>query len=157
MIRSMTPTDTQSMVQLAVDAEMFPPEAGSFLEAQAAGWFEQGQKPGTWVVDERDGAVVGVAFFEPRDATDRVWYLTMIAVSPRVQGQGVGRGLLQHVEEVLRASEQRLLLVETSGTAQYDGTRHFYGQCGYGEVARVPHYFEDGDDMVLFLKDLRDR
>ena len=79
----------------------------------------------------------------------------MIVVSPALQGTGRGRGLLGHVEATLRDQDQRLLLIETSGTAQYDGTRKFYARAGYQEVARVPAYFEDGDDLVLFLKDLR--
>ena len=155
MIRFMKPQDVDAMVKLAIEARMFPAEAADFLSGTARAWFEGGQEPSRWVVDEEDGAVVAVAFFEPRDATDRVWYLTMIVVSPALQGTGHGRRLLEHVEQTLREADQRLLLIETSGTEQYTATRRFYERGGYREVARVPDYFEDGDDMVLFLKDLR--
>lgn len=156
MIRPMSPDDIPMMVRLAIDAQMFPEEASGFLTEAAQSWFDQGQQPARWLVDDDDGRVVGVAFFEPRDATDRVWYLTMIVVSPDLQGTGRGRALLAHVEQALRDAGQRLLLIETSGTGQYDSTRAFYARGGYREVARVPDYFEAGDDMVLFWKRLMD-
>jgi ribosomal protein S18 acetylase RimI-like enzyme len=151
--RRMEPRDVPHMVRLAIDAGMFPAEASPFLEGAAQTWFDGG--PGQWIVDELDGAVVGVAFYEPRPATDRVWALTMIVVDPKLQGGGRGAALLRHVERVLRADEQRLLVIETSGTPMYDRTRRFYAKLGYDAVARVPDYFTDGDDMVLFAKDLR--
>jgi hypothetical protein len=47
------------------------------------------------------------------------------------------------------------LVIETSSTPRYDKTRRFYERSGYRQVAVVPDYFEDGDHMVLFHKDLR--
>ena len=149
----MVPSDTQQMIRLAIEAGLFPEDASAFLETAAKSWFEGG--PGEWIVDDLDNVIVGVAFYEPRPATDRVWALTMIAVAPNRQGHGHGAALIQWVESRLREDGQRLLVVETSGTAQYDGTRRFYAKQRYTEVARVPNYFTDGDDMVLFSKDLR--
>lgn len=61
---------------------------------------------------------------------------------------------MRHLEDDLRGRGQRLLLVETSGTAQYARTREFYGRCGYAQEARVRDYWTDGDDLVLFWKRL---
>jgi ribosomal protein S18 acetylase RimI-like enzyme len=74
----------------------------------------------------------------------------MIAVRPDLQGGGRGAALMRHVEQDLREQGQRLVVVRTSGTPQYDRTRAFYRQLGYGEVACVPDYWTDGDDLVLF-------
>ncbi|MEL7370283.1 MAG: GNAT family N-acetyltransferase [Myxococcota bacterium] len=155
MIRAMELSDIEAMVRLAIEADMFPEEASDFLRSNAQRWFDEDRQPGRWVVVARDQQVDAVAFYEPRDATDRVWYLTMIVVSPSLQGTGVGRRLLNHVEHALREADQRLLLIETSGTPAYESSRAFYARGGYREVARVPDYFADGDDMVLFHKDLR--
>lgn len=76
----------------------------------------------------------------------------MIGVQRERQGQGRGTTLLRDVENTLRASGQRLLLVETSGVPEFALTRHFYIKCGYVEEARVRDYFGVGDDMVLFRK-----
>lgn len=155
VIRPMRPTDVPAVVALSIDTGMFAEEAAAFIRAAAEDTLAK-RRPGSWVVDERDDRVHGVAFIEPREATDRVWAVTMLAVAPAVQGTGLGRRLLDHVEAHLRSTAQRLLVIETSGTARYDGTRSFYARCGYLEVARVPPYYTDGDDMVLFLKDLRE-
>ena len=143
------------MVCLATETAMFPEEASDFLRGSAQRWFDDDKPSGRWIVDEREKGGGAVAFYEPRDATDRVWYLTMIAVSPSLQTTGVGRSLLMCIERGLQKSGQRLLLIETSGTPEYASTRNFYARGGYREIARVPDYFADDDDMVLFYKDLR--
>jgi ribosomal protein S18 acetylase RimI-like enzyme len=93
---------------------------------------------------------VGVAYWHPVDAADRVVDLTMIAVDPMCQGRGVGRALMRHAEDRARSAGQRLMVVLTSATDQYAGTRRFYAALGYEEEARVRDYWADGDDMVLF-------
>lgn len=154
-MRPLRPTDSERVIEIAITSGLFPAEAASFLAEQMAGWFASGCEPGRWIVDEVDGRVVSVAFYEPRPATDRVWALTMIAVDPREQGTGRGGALLRWVEDDLRGKDQRILVIETSSTPPFDSTRRFYGSRGYEAVATVPSYFEDGDDMVLFYKDLR--
>ena len=89
-----------------------------------------------------------------RPAADRTWYLLLIAVRPACQGQGRGAALLGHVESALRASGQRLLLVETSGLPSYARTRAFYVKCGYAEEACVRDFYKAGEDMVVFRKAL---
>jgi hypothetical protein len=32
--------------------------------------------------------------------------------------------------------------------------RAFYEQCGYKPAVKVPDYYEDGDAMVLYMKDV---
>jgi ribosomal protein S18 acetylase RimI-like enzyme len=81
----------------------------------------------------------------------------MIAVHPEVQGRGTGRALMRHAEADLSAREGRLLAVRTSGTEQYAGTRAFYDRCGYDRVARVPDWWTDGEDLVLYTKRLAPR
>lgn len=154
-MRPLRQTDAERVIAIATGSGLFPSEAASFLAEQMAGWFASGCEPGRWIVDEAGDRVVGVAFYEPRPATDRVWALTMIAVDPRAQGTGRGEALLRFVEDDLRRKDQRLLVIETSSTAAFDSTRRFYARRGYDAVATVPSYFEDGDDMVLFYKDLR--
>ena len=84
----------------------------------------------------------------------RAFDLTMIAVRPDLQGAGRGASLMRHVEDDLRELGQRLLIVRTSGTPQYDGTRAFYRGLSYVEHGHVPDYWTDGDDLVLFTRRL---
>jgi len=153
-MRPLEERDVERMVELAVAARLFPPEASWFLRDQAQTWLGGGARGGSWVVEEADGHVVGVVFYEPRPATDRVWALTMVVVDPHVQGTGIGARVLRWVEERLRNEGQRVLVIETSSTPAYEKTRRFYERNGYLNVATVPDYFEDGDHMVLYYKRL---
>lgn len=162
MIRPATHGDALTVVDLAVDARLFPPEAASIVEKLMADYFQRNNAEGHACVldtlDEPDSrgtsAARGVAYYQPRPAADRVWELTMIAVRNAGQGRGTGGALLRHVEDDLRGRDQRLLLVETSGVPAFARTRAFYDKHGYHTEARVRDYYEAGDDLVLYRKDL---
>ncbi len=155
MIRAVTPADAPAVVALAVASELFAPEDATIVESMMAAYMAREHANGHACVIDTDGdEPVGVAYWQPAEATDRTWYLTMIGVRRERHRQGRGAALLRHVEEELRTGGQRLLLVETSSTPAFDRARAFYRSCGYGEEARVRDFYEPGDDMVLFRKDL---
>ena len=80
-----------------------------------ADYFGGGKDDGhVCVINEEEGGTVGVAYYQPKPAADRVWDLTMIAVRPAPQERGRGAAMLRSVEENLRARGQRLLFVDTS-------------------------------------------
>jgi ribosomal protein S18 acetylase RimI-like enzyme len=151
MIRSVTPDDAPAVVALAVASDLFPPEEAGVVETLIAGFFDGRAEEGhTCLVDEEDGALRAVAYYEPVTATDRAWELLMIGVRRDLHRTGLGGRLLHRVEDDLRDRGQRLLLVETSADPAFDRARAFYAALGYDEEARVRDYYADGDDMVLF-------
>lgn len=79
----------------------------------------------------------------------------MTAVHADAQGSGRGRALMHRAEHSARGAGQRLMLVQTSSTEQYAGTRRFYEALGYVQVAEVANLWADGDGMVMFRLDLR--
>lgn len=155
MIRSATQLDTAAVVALTVSSELFTPDESSVVEAMLKEYFAGREAEGhTCVVDEVDGDLLAVAYYEPVTATDRTWELTMIGVRQDLHRQGRGAELLQHVEDDLRSGDQRLLVIQTSALPAFARARAFYLACGYDEEARVRDYFEAGDDMVMFRKAL---
>jgi ribosomal protein S18 acetylase RimI-like enzyme len=106
------------------------------------------------VVDVRDGRIVGYAYYAPDIMTDRTWYLYWIAVARDVQGSGIGRGLMAHVEADIRDRRGRLLLIETSSLPHSEGTRKFYARLGYAVAGVIADFYSDGDSMVIFRKRL---
>lgn len=153
MVRAFAPTDGAAVVDLVVAAGMFSRDEAGFL---AEGALEpSGDGATCFVEDAKDGqGLASALFYRPEDAADRAFDLTMIAVRPDLQGGGRGAALMRHAEEDLRGKGQRLLIVRTSGTPQYDKTRAFYRGIGYVEHSHVPDYWTDGDDLVLFTKRL---
>lgn len=157
MIRPVTSADLDAVVGVAVDSTLFAADDRPFLREMVAGYLEGGADEGQRMrVVEADGGIVGVVYYQPKAAAEGVWDLTMIAVPADRHGNGHGTRLMRHVEDELRDEGQRLLLVETSSTDAFVATRGFYAALGYGEEARVRDYWSDGDDLVLFRKDLRD-
>ena len=152
-MRPFTAADGPAVVDLVVAAGMFSREEAGFL---ADGALEADEDGATCVVDDADDGrgLASVLFYRPEEAAERAYDLTMIAVRPDLQGGGRGAALMRHAEDDLRQRGQRLLLVRTSGTPQYDRTRAFYRGLGYVEHTRVPDYWTDGDDLVLFSKRL---
>lgn len=96
--------------------------------------------------------VAGYACVGPAPMTDGIWDLYWIVVDPGRQGAGIGRALLHAAEQVAASSGGRAVLIETASQPAYQRTRAFYRQCGYTEVARIPDYYRDGDDKIIFRK-----
>jgi GNAT superfamily N-acetyltransferase len=154
LIRPAAPEDSAAVIDLVIAAEMFSNNDAGFLEGMLADYFDGNKEDGHVCVIDDEGGPLGVAYYQPEPAADRVWDLTMIAVRPVRQGQGRGAEMLRRVEEDLRSGGGRLLLVETAALARYDSTRAFYVKCGYEEEARVRDYWAVGDDLVVFRKAL---
>ncbi|GAB4216055.1 MAG: GNAT family N-acetyltransferase [Roseiflexaceae bacterium] len=124
------------------------------MERLLADYFGGNRDSGHMCLIDEEHEALGVAYCAPARASDGAWDLTMIAVRPEAQGQGRGTVLIGQVEQALRASGQRLLLVETSGLPTYERTRRFYLKCGYEQEARIRDFYTAGEDMVIFRKAL---
>jgi ribosomal protein S18 acetylase RimI-like enzyme len=150
MIRPATPQDGPAVARLVVAAGMFSTEESAFVPDLLREFLSvpRDARHGLVVLD--DAGVQGVAYWQPVEMADGVVDLTMIAVDPAAQGRGLGRTLMRHAETQARSAGQRLVLVQTSGSEQYAGTRRFYAALGYEEEARVRDYWTPGDDLVMF-------
>lgn len=107
------------------------------------------------LVAVREGqGVVGFLCYGEIPMTDRRFDLYWVAVNPALGRQGVGRQLLARMEAELREQGPAKVYVDTSSTPGYDRARSFYEKNGY-QVACVLHdFYRDGDDKVIYLKEL---
>lgn len=95
MIRPVTQDDAGAVSALGVSSGLFPPEGVPFLDKMMADFFERNIHEGyECVVDVENDEFFGVVYYEPALATDRTWYLTMIAVRGDQQGKGRGAALM---------------------------------------------------------------
>ena len=96
MIRPALPEDTPALKSLTAATGVFKPSEVEVLQGVLDDFHGQQTGPDhVAVVDERDGQVVGYAYYAPDVMTDRTWYLYWIAVSKTVQARGIGSGLAQ--------------------------------------------------------------
>ena len=101
------------------------------------------------------GDLIGYVCYGPTPCTNGTFDLYWIAVGRAAQRTGVGTLLLKEMERRLATMDARLVLIETSSQPLYAPTRAFYERRGYREVARVPGFYDDGDDRVIFAKRIR--
>ena len=99
--------------------------------------------------------LVGYACFGPTPDTLGTFDLYWIVVDRKRQGTGIGTQLVTAVEKALSLVGCRLIVVETSSRAEYDPTRKFYEARGYTSTATIPGYYAPGDDLVIYIKDLK--
>ena len=98
--------------------------------------------------------MVGFACFGPTPCTIGTWDLYWIAVDPAGHRQGVGRKLMDACEQRISAARGRLVVVETSSRTDYGPTRAFYEKLGYTPAARIAGFYAEGDDLVVYTKQL---
>jgi GNAT superfamily N-acetyltransferase len=85
---------------------------------------------------------IDLAYFTP---VRRALYLTDMAVEPTLQGQGIGRRLLDHAIQVTRAWPAEAIRLDAyEGPA---GAGGFYARCGYRERGQVAYR---GTPLVYF-------
>ena len=101
---------------------------------------------------DADGRVVGYFCVGPTPLTHSTFDLYWILVHPSELRRGIGTQLLRHAEELVVNQGGKLLLAETSSRTGYDKTRSFYRKNRYSEVARIPDYYDTGDDLLIYGK-----
>lgn len=102
----------------------------------------------------KDGRPAGYVCYGPRSLADGVHELYWIIVDPALRGARIGRALIEKTAAVLGRLGARMMVAETSGLPEYEGTRAFYLKCGFAEEARIKDFYKPGDDIVFYVKRL---
>ncbi len=103
---------------------------------------------------EKPGELLGFICFGKVPLTDAVYDAYWIVVHPAAQKRKIGSALLKFMEEVVAKSGGRRILMETSSTSKYEGTRAFYKRHGYQEETRIRDFYVVGDDKITFGKEI---
>ncbi len=103
---------------------------------------------------ESAGALAGYACYGPVTMAQGRFELYWIAVDAARRSQGIGKLLLARAEAHMRQLGGKHVYSETSSRALYQPTREFYRKQGFREVARVPFFYADDDDKVIYMKTL---
>jgi len=107
------------------------------------------------VVEGEGGAPAGYMTWGPTPLAEGAYDLYWMAVAPSEQGKGRGKELVRWLEGEVDGRHGRVIIIETSSQPKYHGTRQFYIDLGYKEVARVPDFYRAGDDRVIYAKYFR--
>lgn len=103
-------------------------------------------------VFENDGKILGYHCVGKRALTDGVFDLYWIVVGKDAQNMGVGKKLLNHVEDFAKGQNGRWIIAETSSKESYNATRNFYFRNNYSIVAEIKDFYTANDNLVVFGK-----
>ena len=150
-IRPVNSQDIPALKKVIDSSELFPSE---MLDDMIAGYLSDADSQDIWLTVEEAGTSIAVAYCAPEMMTEGTSNLYLIAVSKEYQGKGVGGAVMDHLEELLRQSGVRVLIVETSGLPDFERTRQFYLQKDYHQEAVIRDFYQEGEDKVVFWKKL---
>jgi len=154
MIRPLARSDKKGVMELIAATDFFRPEEVQVAEELIDVYLTRPDQKDYDVVviesDERE--IAGYLTWGGTPMAVGTYDLYWMAVSPRHQGHGYGKQLVAWLEGRVRGLGGRLIIIETSSTPKYEPTRRFYLGLGYKEIARIPDYYQDGDDRVIYVK-----
>jgi ribosomal protein S18 acetylase RimI-like enzyme len=152
-------TEVDTVTELLEGYEEGPEESGyNFLSCRIAMHPERSEadySPSEGSKDAKPGQVVGYACWGPRDLSGNGYDLYWICADPAVHSKGVGRALMQAVEEEIRKRNGVWLVIETSDTDHYAPARRLYERCGYTLAMLLKDFYHDGDGLCTYTKRLR--
>jgi len=154
-IRLTLQDDAEGISRIVTEGGVFREEEAREVRALLDYYFEDtGQDEFLFLTAIHDGRVLGFACYGRIALTKYNYELNWIATDKHALRGGVGSALLRTVEGIAREYGGRYLNLETSATAPYAPARAFYERYGYHIVARIPDYYDDGDEMVRYRKQL---
>jgi ribosomal protein S18 acetylase RimI-like enzyme len=99
------------------------------------------------VVAERAGAIAGCIVVST--AAPLSGYVQAVCVAPGERGHGIGRRLMEHIEERIFATGPNVFLFVSDFNA---GAQAFYRRLGYRQVGEVPDFLVAGRSELLMRK-----
>jgi GNAT superfamily N-acetyltransferase len=152
-IRPTQPEEADSIRRLAEAEPLFSREEAETVDELLEAYLDLDDHNGYYFLSAaEDSRLLGFACYGPTPLTRGTFDLYWFAVGAEAKGRGVGRALMGRVEDEVRALGGRMLVLDTSGRAEYEPTRAFYHRIGYTRSATVPDYYAPGDDLVIFSR-----
>ena len=151
IVRETLPGDIPGLKRVLDETGLFPSE---MLPDLVTSFLSDETSNDVWLTSESAGDAIGFCYAVPEELAEGTWNMLAIAVRPGMHGKGCGGTLVAELEARLSGNGARVLIADTSGTAEYERTREFYRKNGYTEEARIRDYWGPGDDKVVFWKSL---
>lgn len=147
IIRAASREDPPALEELLRQIDLFPAE---MLASMMGDYLDDPDSSALWQVAMIGESPVALCYCDEETLTDGTYNLYAIGIHPERQGSGIGGALVNDMIGSLKERSARLLIVDTSGIAEYEGARAFYEHLGFQQVARIPEYWAEGDDKVTY-------
>jgi len=143
-----------SYLDIARDISIFCNDELKILEGVLDDYWER--RDGYMLFEERrDIVLLGFVIFGRIPITAFGWDIYWLVVNKLYQGRGIGRGLLERVEQYIGHQQHKAYIrVETSTRMEYCQARNLYAKMSYSQIARVRNFYGQGDDSIIFYKEI---
>lgn len=145
VIRDMTPTDREAVVQLLAESDPW-----KTLGYTGSDWnrifcpLPQGRDA---YVAEVEGKIAGIAIVREKFLLGD--YLELLGIALWARGKGLGGRLLGHIEPIVFGRTKNLFACVSDFNAQ---ARAFYKKHGYQEIGPMPNFLIPGSAEMLLRK-----
>ena len=151
-IRSIKKEDLVALHDVLDTVDLFPSD---MLDAMTADFLTNPKCDEIWFTAIQQDKPISIGYCIPEKLTSGTYNLLAIGVRSDIQGKGIGKLMMNYLEDLLKKRDGRILIVETSGTDDFQLTRKFYENLDYTKEAIIRDFWEDGDDKVIYWKRLQ--
>jgi ribosomal protein S18 acetylase RimI-like enzyme len=154
-IRPTQSQDADALLRLAGAEPLFTTEEADTVAELLESYLTDEDHNGYYFLSAMEnGELLGFACYGPTPLTQGTFDLYWIAVGQRAKGKGIGRALMAQTETEVRKQGGRMIVLDTSGRAEYAPTRAFYQRLGYTLAATIPEFYAPGDDLITYTRTL---
>ncbi|MEM1216006.1 MAG: GNAT family N-acetyltransferase [Bacteroidota bacterium] len=150
-IRPVQVDDLTSLKEILHTIELFP---AALLDDMIADYLHNPATEALWFTALANNELVALGYCAPEQLTAGTYNLYAIGVRADQQGRGVGKQMMNYLEDVLRRAGHRLLIVETSNDEAQVPAVAFYQSLGYTHEATLRDFWSEGEDKIIFWKKL---
>ena len=150
-VRSIRKEDVEHLKTVLDSIDLFP---SAMLEDMISDYLVNPNSNDLWFTAIDKDIPISIGFCAPEKMTEGTYNLYAIGVHKNLQGNGIGKVMMEYLENELKKNKHRILIVETSGTDDFELTRRFYEKLDYTKEATIRDFWSDGDDKVIYWKKL---
>ncbi len=146
-------TDIEAVRSIVAGTGFFNEEEIEIAAELVSERLEKGELSGyEFIFLELDGETMAYSCYGRIPLTRSSYDLYWIVTRSDQRNKGLGKVLLIETENDIKAREGTAVYAETSSREQYLPTRKFYEKNGYELKARFEDYYDQGDDLVYYVK-----
>lgn len=107
-----------------------------------------------YILCKCDSQIVGYTCYGEIPCTRDRYDLYWIVVHNSYRKMNIGKMLMHATEEEISKRGGKKIYIETSSREPYYYARKLYLNCCYRQEAVFKDYYDDGDDKIVYVKDL---
>jgi ribosomal protein S18 acetylase RimI-like enzyme len=151
-IRPIIISDLESLKTVLDSSKLFPSE---YLDEMITDYLTNPESQDIWFTYTNEEKPVAIGYCVPEKLTDGTYNLLAIGVSQEHQRNGIAIEMMGYIEQIIKQSGGRILIVETSSDDAQIGARNLYHKIGYTQAAVIKEFWKEGEDKIVFWKKLR--